>query len=234
MKLNMFKNSILGVTLSCFAVLTYAEANKVGGGISLGATRVIYPMEAKQVSLPVINHSMKERYLINSWVETQNEKKSDSFLVTPPLFVAEPTTENTLRIVNLAKDLPQDRESVFWLNVKSIPSVDKEVLAEKNILQLAVLSRIKIFVRPEKLKIAPENALQNVKFIKTADGVDVDNQSPYHISFVNLELDKAQLNSVMVAPLEKTKISKIKGNKLSYQIVNDYGGVSPKVEVNLN
>ncbi|KAF1026084.1 MAG: putative fimbrial chaperone SfmC [Acinetobacter bereziniae] len=155
-------------------------------------------------------------------------------MVTPPLFVAEPATENTLRIVNLTTNLPQDRESVFWLNVKSIPSVDKAVLEEKNILQLAVLSRIKLFVRPEKLKIAPEDAIEKVKFSKTPDGVVVDNQSPYHISFVNLLLDGGKLDSVMALPFDKTKISKISGNKLSYQTVNDYGGVTPKVEINLN
>jgi len=233
MNLNLFKNGVLGLTLSCLASFSYAEGKAVGG-VSLGATRVVYPMEAKQVSLSVINHSKKDRYLINSWVENKNEEKVKTFLVTPPLFVAEATTENTLRIVNLNSNLPQDRESVFWLNVKSIPSVDKEILAEKNILQLAVLSRIKLFVRPEKLSIAPENALEKIKFIKSADGVEVDNQSPYYISFVNLTLNDNKLDSVMAAPFEKTKVSKTTGNKLSYQTVNDYGGVTPKVEVNLN
>ena len=233
MNLSMFKNGVVGVALSCLASFSYAEGKAIGG-VSLGATRVIYPVGAKQVSLSVINHSKKDRYLISSWVETQAEEKTKNFLVTPPLFVAEPATENTLRIVNLATNLPQDRESVFWLNVKSIPSVDKAVLEEKNILQLAVLSRIKLFVRPEKLKIAPEDAIEKVKFSKTPDGVVVDNQSPYHISFVNLLLDGGKLDSVMALPFEKTKISKISGNKLSYQTVNDYGGVTPKVEINLN
>ncbi|MCU4492249.1 fimbria/pilus periplasmic chaperone [Acinetobacter guillouiae] len=233
MNLNLFKNGVLGLILSCLATFSHAEGKAIGG-VSLGATRVIYPMEAKQVSLSVINHSKKDRYLINSWVENKNEEKVKTFLVTPPLFVAEPATENTLRIVNLTSNLPKDRESVFWLNVKSIPSVDKEILAEKNILQLAVLSRIKLFVRPEKLSIAPENALEKIKFIKSVDGVEVDNQSPYYISFVNLTLNDNKLDSVMAAPFEKTKVSKITGSKLSYQTVNDYGGVTPKVEVNLN
>lgn len=233
MNLSMFKNGVVGVALSCLASFSYAEGKAIGG-VSLGATRVIYPVGAKQVSLSVINHSKKDRYLISSWVETQAEEKTKNFLVTPPLFVAEPATENTLRIVNLTTNLPQDRESVFWLNVKSIPSVDKAVLEEKNILQLAVLSRIKLFVRPEKLKIAPEDAIEKVKFSKTPDGVVVDNQSPYHISFVNLLLDGGKLDSVMALPFDKTKISKTSGNKLSYQTVNDYGGVTPKVEINLN
>lgn len=233
MNLNVFKSAILGVTISCLTAFSYAESKAVGG-VSLGATRVIYPMNANQASLSIINHSKKDRYLINAWVENQAGEKTKSFLVTPPLFVAEPSAENTLRIVSLAANLPQDRESVFWLNVKSIPSVDKKVLEEKNILQLAVLSRIKLFVRPEKLKTASEDALKQAKFIKTANGIEVDNQSPYYISFVNVSVNATKLDSVMAAPFEKTIISKISGNKLSYQTVNDYGGVTPKVEIDLN
>lgn len=159
MNLSVFKSAMLGVTVSCLASFAYAESKAVGG-VSLGATRVIYPMNAKQASLSIINHSKKDRYLINAWVETTAGEKTKSFLVTPPLFVAEPAAENTFRIVSLATNLPQDRESVFWLNVKSIPSVDKKILEEKNLLQLAVLSRIKLFVRPEKLKTTSEDALK--------------------------------------------------------------------------
>ncbi|MCF0263616.1 fimbria/pilus periplasmic chaperone [Acinetobacter guillouiae] len=233
MNLSLFKSAMLGVTMSCLASFAYAESKAVGG-VSLGATRVIYPMNAKQASLSIINHSKKDRYLINAWVETTAGEKAKSFLVTPPLFVAEPAAENTFRIVSLATNLPQDRESVFWLNVKSIPSVDKKILEEKNILQLAVLSRIKLFVRPEKLKTTPEDALKQVKFLKTASGVEVDNQSPYYISFVNVTVNESKLGSVMAAPFEKTLISKVTGNKVSYQTVNDFGGVTPTVQVTLN
>lgn len=41
----------------------------------------------------------------------------------------------------MAGDLPVDRESVFWLNVKEIPKKS----AEENVLQIAVRSRIKLF-----------------------------------------------------------------------------------------
>ncbi|MCP5650881.1 fimbria/pilus periplasmic chaperone, partial [Klebsiella pneumoniae] len=44
----------------------YSASNQ-NSGIALGATRVIYPQDAKQTSLSVINHSPKERFLINSW-----------------------------------------------------------------------------------------------------------------------------------------------------------------------
>ncbi len=233
LKLNLFRNSILSITLACLAPASFADQNVIGG-ISLGATRVIYPMDAKQVSLPIVNNNNKERFLINSWIETTDEKKSKEFLITPPLFVAEANSENTLRIVSLATQLPQDRESVFWVNVKAIPSIDKENLVDKNVLQLAVLSRIKLFIRPTTLKTKPEAALTNIKFSKSSEGVFVNNPSPYHISFVNVYIDNTKLPNIMAAPLSQTKISTKTGSSLSYQTVNDYGGLTPKTNLVLN
>lgn len=232
MNLSIIKKVGLPVLLSCSASGAYAE-NAVGG-VSLGATRVIYPLEAKQISLPVINHSKKDRFLINSWVETADEKKTKDVLITPPLFVAEPGTENTLRIVNLAGQLPQDRESVYWINVKAIPSIDKDALIDKNILQLAVLSRIKLFIRPKNLTMKPETALEKITFSKLGDSIQVNNPSPYHVSFVNVYVDGVRVANAMAAPLTQTKITNVAGKKISYQTVNDFGGLTAKVDLNLD
>lgn len=232
MNLNLFKQGLLGIALVCLSSTSFANGEE-SGGISLGATRVIYPTDAKQVSLPIINSNSKERFLINAWVEDSSENKSKDFLITPPLFVAEANAENTLRIINVAPNLPQDRESVFWINIKAIPSIDKSTLADQNILQLAVLSRIKLFVRPTTLKTKPEDALSALQFTKTSDGISVNNPSPYHVSFVNLYLDDKKLPNVMALPLTQTKITDSSGGSLSYQTVNDYGGLTPNMTLEL-
>lgn len=159
------------------------------------------------------------------------EKKAKDFIITPPLFVAEAKAENTLRIINVATDLPQDRESVYWINIKAIPSIDKSTLADQNILQLAILSRIKLFVRPTTLKIKPEAAIETLQFSKSENGIFVDNPSPYHVSFVNLYLDNNKLLNIMVAPFAQAKVSEISGTNLSYQTVNDYGGLTAKTDL---
>ena len=65
---------------------------------------------------------------------------------------------NTLRIINATNhQLPGDRESLFWVNVKAIPAMEKDQKNE-NTLQLAIISRIKMFYRPTHLAMAPEEA----------------------------------------------------------------------------
>ena len=228
--MNIVKFAICSFSL-IYANTLYAAAI---GGVSLGSTRVIYPANSKQVSLPLLNHSKKDRYLVNAWVDDINEEKTKDFLITPPIFVSEPDTENTFRIIRVTSDFPKNKESVYYINVKTIPSVSREVLEGSNVLQLAVLSRIKLFVRPPNLPYASEEAFNHIKFYKTVNGVEVDNKSPYFISFVNLKLDNKSIPSKMVAPLERTQLTEKTGTTFSYQAVNDYGGLTEIKEMTIS
>ncbi len=231
MKYVFFKPGFI-VFLFCLLVSlpTYAA-----GGIALGATRVIYPAEAKQTSLAITNSHKQERYLINAWIENEQGTKEKSFAVTPPLFVSEPDSENTLRIIYAGPALAKDRESLFYLNVKAIPSVDKASIEGKNVLQLAVLSRIKVFVRPCNLAMQPDEALSHLRFKRVGNQLKVSNASPYYITLVNLRLGEQRVENLMIAPGQSAQqhLPSGAGNMLSWQSVNDYGAITPARSVNL-
>lgn len=63
-----------GLLLSFILMMVSACAN-ASGGIALGATRVIYPADAKQTSLAITNSNKQERYLINAWIENASGQK---------------------------------------------------------------------------------------------------------------------------------------------------------------
>lgn len=217
------------------AVFFISSAVSAEGGISLGATRVIYPAEAKQTSLAVNNSDNKSRFLINSWVEDEQGQKIKTFAVTPPLFVSEPNSENTLRIIYVGPPLPGDRESLYWLNVKAIPSVEKESLAGKNVLHLAILSRIKLFVRPSTLTDPVQEAPEALSFALEGNTLKITNASSYYLSLVNMHINQRRVNNVMVAPKKSTQValpSDARGD-LTFQTVNDYGAVTPVRTVSL-
>lgn len=217
------------------AIFCISSAVSAEGGISLGATRVIYPAEAKQTSLAVNNSDNKSRFLINSWVEDEQGQKIKTFAVTPPLFVSEPNSENTLRIIYVGPPLPGDRESLFWLNVKAIPSVEKESLAGKNVLHLAILSRIKLFVRPSTLTDPVQEAPEALSFALERNTLKITNASSYYLSLVNMHINQRKVNNVMVAPKKSTQValpSDARGD-LTFQTVNDYGAVTPVRTVSL-
>lgn len=149
--------------LIIFYLIISASAH-AAGGIALGATRIIYPADAQQTAVWIRNSHTNERFLVNSWIENSSGVKEKSFIITPPLFVSEPKSENTLRIIYTGPPLAADRESLFWMNVKTIPSVDKNALNGRNVLQLAILSRMKLFLRPIQLQELPAEAPDTLKF----------------------------------------------------------------------
>ena len=222
---NLIKSGAI-VLLSWFISSFTVQA---AGGIGLGATRVIYPADAKQTSLSITNSDKTERYLVNSWVENNLGAKDKSFIVTPPLFVSEPKSENTLRIIYVGQPLPTDRESIFWMNVKAIPSVDKNSVENRNVLQLAIMSRIKLFVRPKNLPMQPEDAVKQLRFTRSGGHLSIHNPSPYYVSTVNLKVGNDKLPNTMVAPKSVSQVAVAAGmqGKITFQTVNDYGAVTP-------
>jgi len=225
------KNTFGALFFAMLSLPVYAD-----GGISLGATRIIYPASAQQTSLAITNSGEKERFLVNSWVENNKGEKEKAFIVTPPLFVSEPKSEHTLRIIYAGQPLPADRESIFWMNVKAIPSVDKDSLEGKNVLQLAVLSRIKLFVRPAKLPGSPETAPAQLAFSRAGNNLVITNPSPYYVTLVNVRMGTQKLDNVMVAPKNRAQVAlpaNLSGG-VPFQTVNDYGAVTPHLTASLH
>ena len=200
------------------------------GGIALGATRVIYPQGSEQISLSVNNTDGQGVFLIQSWVENADSKKSSDFVVTPPLFAMQGKKENTLRILDASNNqLPQDRESLFWMNVKAIPAATKES-PNKNTLQIAVLNRIKLFVRPKGLNMPPADAPAKLRFHQTGSQLTIKNPTPYYVTLVELTEGSTALPATMVPPLGQSSLvmpSTAHGD-ISFQTVNDYGANTPK------
>lgn len=200
-------------------------------GVQVGATRVVYNADKNQASVPVSNPSDRA-YLIQSWVSKDvkdNAADQPIFITTPPLFKLEPKTSNDVRIVYNGTPLPQDRESLFWLNIKAIPATAKND-AEKNTLTLAVKTQIKLFYRPKGLEGHPSEAYQRIEF-KSQDGkLVVINPTPYNISFADLKVNGLSINEPLtVMPFSTLSTNKniTQGSTLSWQVINDFGGVTP-------
>ncbi len=103
------------------------------------------------------------------------------FIVTPPLFRLDPEQNNVLRINFIGASLPSDRESVYWLNVKSIAPTPQ---GEVNKLQVNIKSKFKIFYRPNGLAGDPAKAWQQLKFTQSGGHLTVANPTPYFVSFL--------------------------------------------------
>lgn len=227
-KRKMINKSIMAGLLSAITFCSFSPAVNAGG-IALGATRVIYPQGDKQVSLSLSNSDPKDLFLIQTWVSDEQGKKLSDFVVTPPLFVMQPKKENILRIMYVGQDnLPQDRESVFYLNSKAIPSADKAKSGGSS-LQIATQSVIKLFVRPKQLPTASVDAPKTLRCQFSAGKLTITNPSPYFVTLVQFHVGDKKLENDMVPP-KSNKIIDTMGasGRVSFQTMNDYGAMTSK------
>jgi len=221
--MNILKKSIFATFLAALSVPA-AQA----GGIALGATRLIYPQGQQQVSLPLINTAGDVSFLVQSWVANADGSKAANFIVTPPLFVMKPKKENKLRIIYNGPMLPQDRESVFYINSKAIPSVPKESL-QGNTLQIATQSVIKLFMRPQGLTTHSVDAPKSLTCQLSNGKVTVTNPSPYYVTLVQFTVNGKKLANSMVAPKSSltVNVAGMTRGAVRFGTLNDYGAATP-------
>lgn len=211
-------------TIIAALLLTFGV--QVQAGVIVGGTRLIYDGGKKESSLSISNPD-KIPYLIQSWVDTQeNDTSKAPFIITPPLFRLDSGQDNILRVVRAGGNLPSDKESLYWLNIKSIPSAEKK----DNTLQIAVKTRIKLIYRPQGLQSTLDDAAKNLKWQRNGNTIQVTNTSPYFVTFFKVHVNGILLkNATMVAPQSSAHFDMPAGSSsgaLSWEIINDYGGTS--------
>lgn len=116
--------------------------------------------------------------------------------------------------------LPKDRESLFVANVKSVSAIAPE-MKDKNTLQFAMKTRLKLFWRPAQLAESDAmQAFEKITFRRTGERLMAKNPTPFYVSFGELSVGNTAVPvvdtkatpgalSMMVAPFsEKTFIPK--------------------------
>ncbi|MNZ49228.1 Chaperone protein EcpD precursor [compost metagenome] len=147
----------------------------------------------------------------------------------------DPGKGQTLRVLYTGEALPQDKESVFYLNMLEIPP-KPDAKDNRNSMQLAIRTRIKFFFRPAGLQGTALDAPAKVTWRLANNGkqevLEAHNPTPYHVSFAALEVtggarfdegDMIAPGATRQFPL-KGVVAQDSGRKVHYRAINDYGG----------
>ncbi|BDB27589.1 fimbrial chaperone [Cupriavidus sp. TA19] len=234
-----FKTLVAG----CACAVSLMGALPAQASVVIAGTRVIYHATDAEVTIKLSNEGQTPA-LTQSWIDSGDLRAAPSaidvpFMLTPPVSRIDPGKAQTLRIVYTGEPLPQDRESVFWLNVLEVPPRPAAEDADSNKLQLAFRSRIKLFFRPSGLKDSAADAPAAIRWRMTRAGshaaLEAHNPTAYHVSFSGVELlgggkTARSEDGSMVAP-GKTAIFQLAGDAMSgadskvrYRAISDYGG----------
>lgn len=225
----MNKNLTATIGLALLAAIPSTHA-----AISLDRTRAIYVGDAKSISLNIVNENKELPFLAQSWLENeQHQKITSPLVVLPPLQRVEAGERSVVRITKTpeAGRLPQDRESVFYFNLREIPPKSSKT----NVMQLALQTQIKLFYRPKAI-VAPKGEVWQEKLVfrKSAGGFTIENPTPFYITLTGITHQPqkqggdaiSDFEPVMLKPKSSESV-KLRDNGLNGFVVtyiNDYGG----------
>ncbi|MFV8908424.1 molecular chaperone [Serratia fonticola] len=220
--------------------LTQAE-DSAAPGIAFHVLRVIYPAGEKQgVALTAYNKSPVP-YLMQSRMRPVDPATGDvdlngqgtpavPFIVTPPLARLEANGELTLRIRRNDMPLPNDRESVFFISMKALPT--QQPGSEQMVM--TVVSNLKLFYRPNGLaKRAVADMAPKLTFSQEGHQLTAHNPTPYWLTFSRLAvggvaLDKPALRR-MVPPFGRQSyaLPAAASGKVTWQLIDEDGWDTP-------
>lgn len=220
----MFNFKSLVLLAAIFTVPTGLAA------ISLDRTRIIYNGDEKSVALNIANENEQLPYLAQSWLENERHEKitTGPLVITPPVQRLEAGAKSQLRLMATpgVTQLPQDRESLFYFNLREIPPKSDKA----NVLQIALQTQVKLFYRPAAINAGPNKAWQDQLVLHPeGDGYRITNPTPYYITIIGFgvtrkDAEEGEFEAVMVAPKSTLSVKAPRTQTPWLTFINDYGG----------
>ncbi|MBA0098756.1 fimbria/pilus periplasmic chaperone [Stenotrophomonas indicatrix] len=210
-------------------------------------TRQIFPGGQQEITVRTENVG-QQASLIQAWVDDGDKNASPEtvqtpFMLRPPIYRLDAGKSQAMRVAFSGGELPQDRESIYWLNILDIPSSPEAgSIPTGNYIQFSLRTRIKLIYRPKGLN-SPAVAPQNLQWSVVEHGgqwrLQVNNPTPYYVHFSALAL-RAQgkefpaADFPMVAPMSDQSYileglqGPISGGNVLFQYINDQGGIAAR------
>lgn len=223
------------LTLSSIALLALSLSQGANAAIALDRTRVIFDGGKDATSVNITNNNTQLPYLAQGWIEDeQGQKITAPLIVLPPVQRVEPGKQSQVKVQALpsAKSLPQDRETVYYFNLREIPPRSDKA----NTLQIALQTRIKLFYRPQAITPSQQDLSnpwqEKLTLSRQGEHYQVNNPTPYFVTLVDARSTKdgktvPGFEPLMVPPkgsLPLGPTAKALGPAPYLAYVNDYGG----------
>ncbi len=233
------------IAVAIVAATLVAAVPHAAAAVVVDGTRVVYPAAKREVTLNIRNPSNTPS-LVQAWLDAGDSRAKPGesgvpFVLTPPLFRLDPGKSQSLRLVYTHDPLPEDRESVFWLNVLDIPPRAAANPDLPNQLDMAFKHRMKVFFRPASLPGSAADAPARLTWKLVATGgkvvaIQASNPTPYHVSLAQINATVAghpvSAKADMVDPFASRRFDlpdpiAVPSNAtavVEYWFVNDFGG----------
>lgn len=219
----MRRRLFLSLMLSISA-LSSAQAQALDG-VTIDRTRVVINGGKAEGTLGVSNFLNKPVLVQTSFLDLK-KKKTSAFLASPPLYRLDAQKSNRIRILKV-ESLPDDVESVFWVQVTFIPTSSTN---EQRQMGIGYGQRIKLFYRPKNLQGDCRYVADELKWNYQNGSLSVQNPTKLSISMVKLNLNGQSIDANMLMPNSKFqwKLPNQPLHAFSFQYIDEFGGLRTK------
>ena len=225
--------------ITLFILFFYTLISSASASVTMLKTRIVYLSDAKSETLKLKNND-NIPYIMQIWTDINNPDSTPTdadgpFVVQPTVFRIEPNTGRDANLIYTGGSLPQNKESLFYLNLVQVPPSNTS--SGENELSFLIRHRIKIFYRPVSLASDVADIGKSITFSNiTSSGIEIKNSSPYFLSLNSVNAigqtgEKIELVPSMISPfsseklpIKKGKVTNFKQAKVIFSFINDLGG----------
>jgi len=214
------------------AIISLATAQQAISAVALDRTRIIYDGGQKTISINISNQNKELPFLAQSWLENeQGEKIKGPIMSLPPIQRVEPGAKSMIKLQTLpdVRNLPQDRESVYYFNLREIPPRSDKA----NVLQIALQTRVKLFYRPEAIrpKTNVDDVFEKITLTRQGEAYQINNDTPYYFTVINASSSKTtegnpKFTAQMIKPLTHSRLNIDAASLGAHPVltyINDFG-----------
>ena len=223
----------LSTSFSLSLFLLLAPILSLAEGVSLDATRIVYPQGEKSVSIAIKNSQSQVSYLTRTFITSENNDRNVPFETTPPVFKISPNSRHEVRVLEKSNNLPSDRESLFFFHATMIAGQTGKVDGDG--LNIGYDHVIKVFYRPKNLKITSDEAQKQLAFQTKENQLKVINDSPYYVNLAQITINKQRVDMSMekenttIAPYSSLTYpisSHMQKGTVIWRAITDLGGTN--------
>lgn len=204
--------------------------NMAFGQITFDQTRFIFGEGTVLPKSLTVTNFGDYPLLAQVWIENvKGEKVLTPLVALPVLQRINAGASQYIKLQMMTKavtQLPQDQESLFYLNVLGIPPKDG---ADEYMVNLVIQMRIKMFYRPKSLGTYKNHEwLRDLQISKSGQKLTIKNPTPFHVVIHQFETKDGKdeiKKDVIISPFltENIEVDLI-GKDINIYYVGDGGG----------
>lgn len=243
--------------LLMFVIMSTCIPHQLLAGVGLDRSRFVYTVGTKNAQFRLVNHNAYP-VIVSLWIDSGDinatpESTTAPLIVSPPIVQLKAKEVTTAKLIDagIAERLPDDRESLLWLNVLEQPPLEKQTITKQamtkqamteqvmteQVMAIAMQVQYKVFVRPTSIKPSSDDALKQVSFRlltkQQAAILQLHNPTAYHLNLKQLQLlggcgQKIVINNVLKPFAEKAisldaSVQASCVETVEYRVINDEG-----------